>query len=295
MVCWHTECFRSRPKTVSNLASFINDEGELIDIIDDLVNNDGKLIHGDILDDVLDYPRSDFCQKYYLLSQPETISPELLALYTPSIITEDVIMAAVEPTHTETSERVQDLEREKRQEEKTTTEWFFEESQILPAPTDLQHGNSANVKSQLLQGIKISPALSNLQELKRHSADIAATSSTKGEATYQKKVHPAAAHQEVTQQEAAHWKNAHLKLKYQNATVPSGKGTHAPTKLWTKPRCACQGGRKNHTRKKDKITKTCCAKMKRVTRLLVTRLHTKRRECAKITRNTTRLRQRNRR
>ena len=233
------DAFIAVQKTVSNLASYINDEGDLIDIIKVLVNDEGKLIHGDILDDVLDYPGLDFCQKYYLLSQPKRISPELLAQYTPSIITEDVIAAMVGPTHTKTSERVQDLEEEDWQEETTTTAWIFEESQILPASTDPQHGISTNVKSQLLQGIKIPPAFPDPQQPKRHNADIAATSCTKGEATCQKTVRRAAARQADAQRETAHQKNTHLKLKYQDATVPWGKGTHAPTKSWTKPWRGC--------------------------------------------------------
>ena len=243
-----TDAFIAVRKTVSNLKSFINDEGELIDIIDTLINDEGILCDG--IDDVLNYPGIYFCEKYWLTAQPETIPPKLLALYTPSIITEDVITAVVGPTHTKTSKRVQDVEEEDLQEEKTTTACFFKESQNLPAPTDPQHGNSANVKLQIFQGIKIPPALPDLQQLKRHSADIAVTSSTKGEATCQETVCHAVAHQEVAQEEAAHRKNAHLKLKYHDATVPLGKVTHAPTRSRTKPQSGCrggQGGRKNRS------------------------------------------------
>ena len=207
---------------------------------------------------MLDYPGLDFCQKHYLLSQPDIIPLKLFALYTPLIITEDVITTVVGTTHIETSERVQDLEEEERQEEKTTTAQIFEESQVLPAPTDPQHGNSANVKLQLLQGNKILPALSDLQQLKRHSADIAATSSTKEEATCQKTVRRAAARQKVAQQEAAHWKNVHLKLKYQEATIPLDKETHAPKKSWTKLWCGYRGGRKNRPRQKANHQETLC-------------------------------------
>ena len=237
-----TDAFIAVQKLVSNLISFIDgpgDEGKLINSIDILIDDEGDFYDG--IDDVLDYPGMDFCQKHFLIAQPETIPPELLALYTPSIITEDVIAAVVGPTYTKTSERLQDLEEEDLQEEKTTTARFFEESQILPGPTDPQHGNSANVKSQLLQGIKILPALPDLQQ------------PTKGEVTCQKTVRRAAARQEVAQQEIAHQKIAHLKLKYQDATIPLGKGTYAPTKSRTKPRCDCQSGqgsRKNRSLQK---------------------------------------------
>ena len=79
----------------------------------------------------------ELCHKYSLTSLPKIIPPELLALYTPTIITEDAITATVGPTHIKTSETVQDLEEEERDDEQITTVQFFEGPQI-PSSTSLQ-------------------------------------------------------------------------------------------------------------------------------------------------------------